>query len=61
MKGGYMNAELERMWTEAVVAYFKVKSRHMFERLSKMTGNLRIVGLPDEILTRVLPNTKQEC
>jgi hypothetical protein len=31
MKGRYVNDELEKIWKEAVVANFKVLSRHLSE------------------------------
>jgi hypothetical protein len=41
------------MWKEAVVAYFKVLSRH--------SPGVRIAGLRADIAAAYLQNTKQEC
>jgi hypothetical protein len=41
---------------------FKVQSQHLPERLGKTTKNLgQDSHSPSQILTRDLPNTKQEC
>jgi hypothetical protein len=51
------------MWTEAVVAQFKVISRHLTAGTEENHDKLRIAGLRAEIGTRDLPNsnTKEDC
>jgi hypothetical protein len=52
--------ELERMWKEAVVAYFKVLSRHSPGGTEENTKTLSQDSLA-ELGAGYLPNTKQEC
>jgi hypothetical protein len=62
MKGLYVNDDLERIWKEAVVAWFKVLYRHSSEGTDE--GHeiyVRIAGLRAKIWTRDFPNTKQDC
>jgi hypothetical protein len=49
-----MSDELERMWKEAIMVYFKVSSRRSLGSLRKITKNLRRGDAPAEILTRSL-------
>jgi hypothetical protein len=48
--------ELERMWMEGDVAYFKLLPRHLPGETSVWIASLRA-----KILTLDLPDTKQEC
>jgi hypothetical protein len=52
-----VNDELERMWKEAMVEYFKIRYQHVFERLRKTKKTVRIA----EILIRFLLYTKQSA
>jgi hypothetical protein len=56
-----MNCELERIWKEAVVASFKVQSRHLPGGTEENHENPnRVSGLWAEILKPRPPNTKQK-
>jgi hypothetical protein len=44
-----VNDELERMWKEAVVAYFKVLLQHSIGGTEENHDKLRIAGLRAEI------------
>jgi hypothetical protein len=62
MKGWCVIDELERMWKEAVVASFKVLSRHLpAETEDNHENPIRIVSLRAEIWILDLPNVKQDC
>jgi hypothetical protein len=64
MKGRQVNYELERIWKEAAVFYFKVLSRNFHggtkENHTKKPSVI-VAGLRTEIDTQNLPNTKQDC
>jgi hypothetical protein len=45
--------ELERMWKEAIMACYKVLSRHFLEKLTKATRNVRIAGFWVERVYRI--------
>jgi hypothetical protein len=56
-----MNGELERMWKEAVVTFFRYYLGICLDGLRKIMKNLRIAGHRAEIWTRDLRSTKKEC
>jgi hypothetical protein len=57
-----MNAVLGRTWWEAVIASFKVLSRHLLELpRNTMKASVNIDGLLVKILLSELLNMKQEC
>jgi hypothetical protein len=59
---GYVSDELERMWRETVVAYFKLYFGSCLDGLRKITKiSVIIACLRAEIWTRDLSNTKQVC
>jgi hypothetical protein len=55
-----MNDELERICKEAIVAYFKVPSWNSPEGTEENHGKpqVRMTGVPAEIRTGLLPNTR---
>jgi hypothetical protein len=55
-----VNDELETIWKEAVVAWFKVLSRHLPGGSKENHKNFKIACLRAEIWIRDLPNTEQE-
>jgi hypothetical protein len=58
MVGSVMDNELEKMWKNVVIAYFSVLSQRSPRETEGNREDLRMVGVPADILTRDLLNAE---
>jgi len=58
---GMTICELERMWNEWIMAYFKVLSKNFPGGTEQTMKNFRIADLQNDIQTHGILNTNQEC
>jgi hypothetical protein len=56
-----MNDELERIWTEADVTYFRVLSRNSPGGTKETVDKLQDSRCPSKIRTKHLPDTNLDC